>query len=111
MGLRSWTLLPAMILAFAGCKSDSTASIVPCGGGGVPGACGTTAAPDGGTTVRCIPKTCQELGASCGMVGDGCNGVLDCGSCSAPATCGGAATPFACGAPPPPVDAGPACTA
>ena len=34
--------------------------------------------------------TCTDLGYTCGMNGDGCGHVLDCGSCTTPAYCGGA---------------------
>ncbi|MBV9947502.1 MAG: hypothetical protein JOZ69_11675, partial [Myxococcales bacterium] len=52
-----------------------------CGGGGVSGQCG---APDGGT---CQPQSCQQQNLSCGQTGDGCGGVLNCGTCTAPAAC------------------------
>jgi hypothetical protein len=45
----------------------------------------------------CVPKTCQQLNATCGSLGDGCGGTLDCGTCNAPQTCGGGGTPNACG--------------
>jgi hypothetical protein len=39
----------------------------------------------------CVPKTCAELGVTCGKSGDGCEDevILDCGKCSActPRTC------------------------
>jgi hypothetical protein len=47
----------------------------------------------------CVPKTCGELGIGCGPAGDGCGGVLQCGSCPAGQTCGGGGTPSQCGAP------------
>ncbi len=51
-----------------------------CGGGG-PNKCGTT---------LCVPQTCAQLGKDCGLVTDGCSGVINCGLCSAGFTCGGA---------------------
>src|SRR5690606_12426858 len=42
-----------------------------CGGGG-PNTCGTS---------TCAPTSCQQLGADCGLVEDGCSGVLNCGVC------------------------------
>jgi hypothetical protein len=33
----------------------------------------------------CIPKSCAALGASCGVVDDGCGALLDCGACPAAA--------------------------
>ena len=47
----------------------------------------------------CTPRTCSQLGATCGAVSDGCGGVLSCGSCSAGMFCGGAGVPNACGVP------------
>jgi hypothetical protein len=38
----------------------------------------------GGT---CTPKTCAAQGAICGAVGDGCGGVLTCGTCPSGQTC------------------------
>src|SRR5580700_6158762 len=60
-----------------------------CGGGGVPGACGT----------MCTPKTCAGLGLNCGPAADGCGGLLECGSCTAPEACN-ALMPNMCGVPP-----------
>src|SRR6185503_14840874 len=37
---------------------------------------------------HCIPITCEELGAECGRVPDGCSDVLECGSCRT-GVCGG----------------------
>ncbi len=47
----------------------------------------------------CTPKTCTQLGVGCGPAGDGCGGVISCGTCAAPATCGGGGTPSVCGTP------------
>jgi hypothetical protein len=45
----------------------------------------------------CTPKTCTEIGASCGPEGDGCGNIIQCGSCPSPQTCGGGGTPGVCG--------------
>ena len=37
----------------------------------------------------CVPRTCVQLGAGCGLAADGCGGLLDCGTCMAPQVCGG----------------------
>jgi hypothetical protein len=50
--------------------------------------------PDGGT---CTTKTCAALEATCGMVPDGCDGVLSCGDCTAPESCGGGGRANTCG--------------
>lgn len=40
---------------------------------------------------------CAKLGATCGPAGDGCGGLIQCGTCEAPDTCGGGGTPSKCG--------------
>jgi hypothetical protein len=52
---------------------------------------------DGGTSSNCTPLTCEDVGANCGPIGDGCNGVVECGECTAPETCGGGGEPSRCG--------------
>jgi hypothetical protein len=65
-----------------------------CGGNGKANVCGNSFAVDGAT---CLPRTCADVGANCGPVGDGCGGLIDCGTCSSPQTCGGGGTPSVCG--------------
>jgi hypothetical protein len=64
-----------------------------CGGAGVSGKCGV---PDGGT---CSPSTCIAQGFNCGPAGDGCGGLLACGTCPTGQTCGGGGKSGVCGAP------------
>jgi hypothetical protein len=45
----------------------------------------------------CSPKTCAQLGYSCGAQGDGCGGVVNCGSCPTGQSCGGGGAPGVCG--------------
>ena len=40
--------------------------------------------------------TCAKQGFDCGAAGDGCGGLLNCGTCTAPETCG-AKFPGQCG--------------
>jgi hypothetical protein len=50
----------------------------------------------------CAPQTCAQLGADCGMIGDGCGGVLDCsqgGGCTGGQVCGTGADANHCVAP------------
>ena len=49
--------------------------------------------PDAG----CGLVTCASQHATCGLIGDGCGGTIDCGMCTAPQTCGGGGTLFTCG--------------
>jgi hypothetical protein len=37
--------------------------------------------------VACMPKTCAQLGAQCGVYSDGCGGTLNCGTCGTGSTC------------------------
>jgi len=74
-----------------------------CGGDG-PSRCGTGTgeggACDGTNCMSCTPKTCADLGITCGPAGDTCGGKLDCGSntCAVPGqTCGGGAVTGVCG--------------
>src|SRR6185436_15510833 len=61
-----------------------------CGGGGTPNVCGKSGA--------CTPVVCmQATGQYCGMNGDGCGKMKDCGACPAGQTCGGSGIPGVCG--------------
>ena len=82
------------------CGTCNTAAGEFCGGGGA-SKCGTGGA-DGGADAGggCTPKTCLELGASCGSQPDGCGGLIaSCGACNVAAgeTCGGGGVPSVCG--------------
>ena len=67
------------VVQCGGCPAGET-----CGGGGTHNVCATGANPD-----ACAPMTCQQQGVLCGPAGDGCNGMLQCGTCVPPQTCGG----------------------
>ena len=76
------------------------------GHGGNKGTDATLKSGDGGTKLHggdsgppsgCIPKTCAQLGASCGPQGDGCGSIVECGTCTAPDTCGGGGKANTCG--------------
>src|SRR5439155_447132 len=56
---------------------------------------GGNGGPDSGQ--GCGLVTCDSAHATCGPIGDGCGGVLHCGTCTLPETCGGGATPSQCG--------------
>ena len=45
----------------------------------------------------CTPKTCAMQGYNCGQQGDGCGGILNCGTCTSPNICGGGGVPGVCG--------------
>jgi hypothetical protein len=44
----------------------------------------------------CQPATCLSLGKDCGMLSDGCGGMLSCGGCTPPKKCGGGGVPNVC---------------
>ena len=44
---------------------------------------------DSGGGNNCVPKTCAELGYSCGPNADGCGNVIQCGTCTGDDYCGG----------------------
>ncbi|HEY1817826.1 MAG TPA: hypothetical protein VGG74_36040 [Kofleriaceae bacterium] len=46
---------------------------------------------------NCGLTTCASQNASCGLIGDGCGGTIDCGSCPTGETCGGGGIHFECG--------------
>jgi hypothetical protein len=53
-------------------------------------AAGDAAPSDASVDARgCRPRTCLELGYTCGINADGCGGAVSCGTCTAPALCGG----------------------
>jgi hypothetical protein len=56
----------------------------------------TCTPPTAGST--CTPRSCQAQGLGCGPAGDGCGGLLDCGTCATGLTCG-AGGPSTCGVP------------
>ncbi len=88
-----------------GVNGDGCGHTIDCGTCPEPQICGANGfsrcgggfglGPDGAPL--CTPETCQSLNIDCGPAGDGCGGVLFCGSCQAPLICGGAGTPGRCG--------------
>ena len=99
----------AMLGYDCGPASDSCGGLLQCGsctapqtcGGGGFSKCGLPAGigPDGGRVSSCVPTSCAALGYSCGEAADGCGGLLQCGTCTAPQTCGGGGF-SKCGLPP-----------
>ncbi len=86
--LRRSSILLAIVLA--GCGSKSGNSIDANGD--------DSAGSDIDASPGCGLATCSSQSATCGPVGDGCGGVIDCGMCSAPDSCGGGGQLFTCGA-------------
>jgi hypothetical protein len=71
------------------CGADDAGGLCPpgqyCGGGGA-NLCGR-GDPRGCAGYGCQPHTCYQLGFECGLNGDGCGGLLDCGPCPGSGTC------------------------
>ena len=89
----------SFVLAIASCGSRTGLGDVGGTGGGV-----TTSATGGhgggtGGGGKCPAAiTCASKGLDCGVVGDGCGSILDCGTCTKPGeTCGGGSVPNVCG--------------
>jgi hypothetical protein len=68
-------------------------------------------AAEGGvaTNTNCTKLTCAEEHVECGPAGDGCGGILTCGSCPAGEQCGVTGTPSKCVAATPTAPDGGAC--
>jgi hypothetical protein len=84
------------------CGTCPTGEMCGYGGYSVCGSIFTTTGTDGsiaadGGPPICTPKTCADLGYNCGPAGDGCGGLLACGSCTSPQFCGGGGMPSVCG--------------
>ena len=99
--------------ATCGANDDGCGGVLHCGnctppdycGGGTHSHCigaGTVAVDSG----LCVSTTCQSAGANCGAIGDGCGGVIQCGTCASPQYCGGGGYSQCGGTQPTPVDAG-----
>jgi hypothetical protein len=88
--------------SYCGTIGDGCGRTLECGScpaGQVCGLAGASSvcAPDPTT---CKPVACQQpTGKYCGMVGDGCGRMQDCGGCSGIDTCGGSGVPGVCGNP------------
>jgi hypothetical protein len=105
-----------------GANSDGCGNLIDCGscpsgqscGAGGYSVCGVAGVPADGSvgdaaTSACVPSTCPSLTYTCGKNGDGCGGILDCGTCTAPETCGGGGF-SKCGTLNPTSDGGSSCT-
>jgi hypothetical protein len=100
-------LAAALSLALAGCifAPNLGDGAIGCGAGnacppgqgcGDDGKCHQGLIIENDAGVGCVRQTCAELGRNCGPAPDGCDGTLNCGSCTAPETCGGGGTPGLC---------------
>ncbi len=51
------------------------------------GCCAPGCTSETDSDCTCTPKTCADVGATCGEVDDGCGGTLSCGTCSGTKSC------------------------
>jgi hypothetical protein len=75
----------AVVALAVGCGSRSALYVT--------GAPPADAAPEAS---GCVPVTCEQAGAKCGAVPDGCSGSIVCGVCPEE-FCGGGGAPNTCG--------------
>ncbi len=81
------------LLAFLVAACVAVMAAASCGSSESSQPAGRDAGIDG---TSCTPTTCTAAGAQCGSVGDGCGGMLDCGSCQFGMACGAGGTPNRC---------------
>src|SRR5687768_14269494 len=86
-------VLVALVSGMACGSETSTFTGLPDGGDGGGGSSGRFGFGD----ASCKAKTCEELGANCGPMPDGCNGTIQCGTCNAPGEYCGGGGPSKCG--------------
>jgi hypothetical protein len=81
-----WSCSPSYSCGACGtAQVNCTGDLVSCGGCPSGQSCTLNAC-----VASCTPTTCSAQRVSCGSIGDGCGGTLDCGSCSGSrATCTG----------------------
>jgi hypothetical protein len=82
-------IVVGVVLAACGGHNNNPGTPPPSDGGG------GADTPD--ANQGCGLVTCATAGAMCGPIGDGCGGVIDCGTCTPPETCGGGGQLFTCG--------------
>ncbi|MDB5220243.1 MAG: Tryptophan synthase alpha chain [Myxococcaceae bacterium] len=110
IAVRSLCIAAAVAAVAIACgSSDSSQFTDPTANGeeaGITPPPGTFVPAEGGTGTEggpstCKPKTCVDLKATCGPIGDGCGNVVQCGTCDLAngETCGGGGVPSACGKP------------
>ena len=102
-----FVLAAVAAVAFA-CGSGSDSTFTPIDGtmddgGGTPPP-GVFNHGDAGThdaSSSCVKQTCAGAKADCGPIGDGCGGIVQCGTTPCPTgeTCGGGGKPSVCGKP------------
>ena len=86
-----------MLLAGCGSPGNDTFGVLDAGHDDVTLKDAGSLRMGGGNSVSCSGLTCARLGYTCGITGDGCGGMLDCGTCVGPETCGGGGKFSVCG--------------
>lgn len=85
-------LVGFVLVLTAACGDDGGGS-----GGGDDAGPGSDGGGDRADAGGCGLVTCESAGATCGPIGDGCGGVIQCGECEGTETCGGGGEPSVCG--------------
>ncbi len=70
------------------CTLDTCSATTDCSHTPIPNCDLDAGRPDASVDAGCTPANCLQQGLECGMQGDGCGSVIDCGTCTAPAVCG-----------------------
>jgi hypothetical protein len=105
-GQDAQTCLTCLELGYnCGATGDGCGTVIQCGtctppefcGGGGFSVCGGGGVSGDSGTMSCAPKTCPELGYTCGAASDGCGNMLRCGTCTPPESCGGGGSLGQCG--------------
>ncbi|MFO0646962.1 MAG: hypothetical protein U0326_12045 [Polyangiales bacterium] len=91
--------MTAATILLAACSEDSQPGVIGVDATVDRGPDVITAYDTGNEDARrgCGLVTCESAGATCGPIGDGCGGILNCGTCASPQTCGGGGMPSRCG--------------
>jgi hypothetical protein len=93
---RRYILVSVGLWGLVGCTAEPVGGTSPVED--TPPVANTPPARPEPTENRCTPRTCEQVGADCGSLADGCGGTLQCGTCLADHTCGGAGLPNVCSA-------------
>ncbi len=84
----TWSAAPALRVARRGAGvvvlEDGEVLVV----GGANDLAGTLGTSERYAPVRCVARTCEGQGGTCGAVPDGCGGTLECGPCEVAQGCG-----------------------
>ncbi len=97
--MKALGVLVCVLLSLGSCNSGTIGGTGDGAAGDAPADLASPSGDGGGSVDKpfkgCGLRTCASVGATCGPIGDGCGGVLQCGTCTPPQTCGGGGQPSA----------------